>query len=127
MKQLVINTNFFLRFLLKDIPRQFVQVREILIRARKKKLEIIVPQIVIFEIEFALSKYYGLIKREVIEKLGIILSSKDLQIQNRGVFVSALKLFEKHNISFVDCFLKAYAEDINGKVFTFDKNFKKLL
>lgn len=127
MKLLVADTNLFLRFLLKDIPGQFREAREILTQARQKKLEIIIPQIVIFEIEFGLSKYYGLVKREVIEKLRVILSSKDLKIQNRGIFMNALKLFERYNISFVDCFLKAYGEEIKGEVFTFDKNFKKLL
>ena len=124
MRTIIIDTNSILRFLLDDIPEQNAEVQKLFRQAKKTNLEIIVSEIVIFEIHFILEKYYLFRKEEIIEKLGIIVSSNYLNIESRELFISALKLYRKNNISLVDCFLLVKAEIENAELFTFDDKMK---
>ena len=124
MRTIIIDTNSILRFLLDDIPEQNAEVQKLFQQAKKTNLEIIVSEIVIFEINFILEKYYRFRKEEIIEKLGIIVSSNYLNIESREIFTSALKLYRENNISLVDCFLLVKAEIEEAELFTFDDKMK---
>jgi len=124
MRTIIIDTNSILRFLLDDIPEQNAEVQKLFQQAKKTNLEIIVSEIVIFEIHFILEKYYLFRKEEIIEKLGIIVSSNYLNIESREIFTSALKLYRENNISLVDCFLLVKAEIEEAELFTFDDKMK---
>lgn len=125
MDSLILDTNVFLRFLLDDIPDQAKEATKIFNKAKSKKLNILIPQIVIFEILFALEKYYKFPKKEVIEKVESILIAEYLNIQDRAVFPETLELFKASNVDFVDCFLLCKAKQSNSKLFTFDKELNK--
>lgn len=126
MKKLTVDTNAFLRFILQDIPEQADEVEELFKKAQQKKIELFVPQIVIFEILHALEKYYSFPKDTVIEKLSSVISAKYLMIQNRILLKKALEIFKQKNLDLADCFIFAYSEDKNAELFTFDKALKKL-
>lgn len=121
MKSVVVDTNAFLRFLLNDIPGQADKVAWLFNQAKLRRLNIWVPQIVIFEVMFALEKYYKFPKGQVIDKMKTILSSSYLKIQDAPVFREALILFEVKNVDFVDCFLLCSAQEKEAEFFTFDK------
>ena len=127
MNSFVVDTNVFLRLILNDIPKQADKAEKLLKQAKAHKINLTVPQIVIFEIEYALTKYYGFPKDQVIDKLTSIVSAKYLTCQNREIFNKAIELYKGINLSLVDCFLTAYADKIEGKTFSFDKNLNKLL
>ncbi len=126
MDKLILDTNGFLRFLLNDIPKQTEEVNKLLIKAKAKKIEIFVPQIIVFEIEFALDKYYKFPKTEITDKLRVLFATPYLKIQDKEIFQEALQLFKDKNIDFVDCFLVSNANSKNASLFTFDKNLQKL-
>lgn len=127
MQQLVLDTNSYLRFLLNDIPEQADKVSQLFVKAKAQDLEIFIPQIVIFEIEFALDKYYKFPKTEVTDKLRVILATPYLKIQDVDIFDEALILFNNKNIDFVDCFLLCAAKSKNSSLFTFDENLSKTI
>lgn len=127
MTRRVADTNILLRFLLKDNIDQFNTAREILTKAKEDKLELIIPQIVMFEIIYALDKYYGFPKEKITDALTTIISTKNIKIQDQSAFKKALALFGVYNISFVDCFLTAYSAENSAKLFTFDKGLQKRL
>src|SRR3989338_9800213 len=104
MESSTLDANVFLRFLLDDIPSQAKEAANILIKAKSGKLRIFVPQIIIFEILFALDKYYKFPKTEVTEKVGTLLATSYLNIEDRTVFQEALEIYKSKNIDFVDCF-----------------------
>ncbi len=126
MKSIVIDTNAFLRLLLNDIPKQADQVEQLIRQARKGQIRIIVPQIILFEIDFILRKYYNFKKQEIIEKLKALLAASYFVIESRDIFQKALFFYYENNISFVDCFLLSKAEQEEAELFTFDKNLNKL-
>lgn len=127
MNSFVVDTNVFLRLILNDIPKQADKAEKLLKQAKAHEINLTVPQIVIFEIEYALTKYYGFPKDQVLDKLTSIVSAKYLTCQNREIFNKAIEFYKGINLSLVDCFLAAYADKIEGKTFSFDKNLNKLL
>ncbi|OGY25482.1 MAG: hypothetical protein A2Z11_03575 [Candidatus Woykebacteria bacterium RBG_16_43_9] len=127
MTRLIADTNVFLRFILKDNPKQYEDARKLFTSAKENKVELLVPQIVIFEIAFALEKYYQFAKDQIIDRLRALLSAGYLKIQDRDIFKRALDFYQSQNTSFVDCFLIAKAEGSQANIFTFDKNLNRFL
>ena len=126
MKKTVLDTNVFLRILLNDIPEQ-VNIAEKLIKDGKKGRKIlIVPQAVIFEIAFALEKFYHFPKENVIDKLNSILSSGYFRIQDLDIFKDAVDLYGREKLSLTDCFLYTFSLKNEAELFTFDKTLKAL-
>lgn len=124
MKKLVLDTNIFLRFLLNDIPSQANQAEKIFQAAKFKKNKLLVPQIVIFEIIFALEKYYGFPKKEVLNKIKVILAMEFLSIADKDVFTDAVGLYVQNNLSFPDSFLISFTKQQMADIFSFDKEMK---
>lgn len=126
MKQVIADTNAFLRWLLGDILKQKSAFENILQQAKDKKINLLVPQIIIFEIDFILKDYYQVPKEEIIEKLQTLVSVNYIDIEDREVFITALAYYKKENISLVDLFLLAKSRIEKTELFTFDKKLKKL-
>jgi len=125
MKTYIVDTNIILRFLLADIPDQYKQVKQMFLKAKKEEITLIVPQIVIFEINFGLTKFYQLEKAEIIEKIDSLLSTKYLHIESKNIFEKALYYYKNSNgLSLVDCFLLGKSEDEEAELFTFDDKMK---
>lgn len=127
MKQMIVDTNAFLRFLLDDIPEQKKTVERLLKQAEKSEVVLLVPQIVVFELQFILDKYYHFDKDKIIESLSSLIVADFLSVESKKVFIAALKLYTTENISFVDCFLIAKAQAEDAEIFTFDQKLKKII
>lgn len=126
MSSLVLDTNTLLRYLLNDIPEQAQKIQEKIKQAKSGKIKLFVPQIVIFEIFFALVEGYDFNKDRVIEGIEKIIASEDLFIQDKEAFKLALEIFKEKKLSLVDCFLAAVAKEQGIRVFTFDKALQKI-
>lgn len=126
MKRIIADTNAFLRVFLDDIPSQKKTFEKVLQKAKEKQIHLLVPQIVIFEIEFVLRKIYRVPKEKIIENLQTLVPISYIDIESREIFITALDHYSKENISFVDCFLLAKAESEKAEIFTFDKKLKEL-
>lgn len=127
MPRFIVDANAFLRLLLDDVPSQADQVEKTLKSAKENLVELLTPQIVIFELAFALDKYYHFPKEQVIDKLKVILSTRYLKIQDREVLKKAIELFGYRQVSLVDCFLICFAGQKEADILTFDKKLKKLM
>jgi predicted nucleic-acid-binding protein len=121
MREYVVDTNILLRFLLRDVEEQYQKAEKLLQDASHKKIKLFIPQIVIFEVEFALRKFYDFNKMDVIERLESLLSTGYSRVETKDIFLRSLRIYKNKNISFVDCFLKAYSELKGAKLLTFDK------
>lgn len=127
MRTVIIDANTFLCYLLNDIPQQAEQVETLFEQAKKGKIRLVVPQIIIFEIAFALDKYYKFPKEVTISKLQSILSATFLQIQDMEIFIQGLLLYKRKSISLTDSFVLAKAENDRAEIFTFDERLKKII
>lgn len=126
MKKFVADTNIFLRFLLNDVLSQANESERYFKQAAEGEIEILVFPITIFEIVFSLGKYYGKTKNEVVGLTKTIVSAPFLRVEDREVFLEALKKYQSFDMSFVDIFIYCKAESVNGDMLSFDKHFEKL-
>ncbi|MBI3384711.1 PIN domain-containing protein [Candidatus Gottesmanbacteria bacterium] len=126
MKVYFADTNIFLRFILPENTRQKSQAEKYFIGARKKEIVIVVCQIVIFEICFALEKYYELPRLEVYHHLKTLVSVPYFEVEERENLLEALDIYQLENIDLVDAFLFCQAVSRNAEILSFDKDFKKL-
>lgn len=126
MKQVTVDANVFLRLLLNDIHLQVKEAEKLLEQAKKSTIKLHVAQIIIFELNFILDKYYNLPKIEIIDKLKSVVQTPYLEIQDREVFIDALKIFSDSNISLADSFILAKSKIENWELFTFDKQLNSL-
>lgn len=124
---MIIDTNTILRFVLKDVSSQHVEVYELIKKAKYKKIKLIIPEIVVFEIYFTLKSYYEYKKETLLIVLESLLSADYFKIESNHIFMEAIKIFGNSNLDFVDCFLAAKSKLLETKLFTFDNNLKKYL
>lgn len=126
MKKLIADTNIFLRFLQNDVPSQANEAEKYFELAAKGEIEIQVFSIVIFEIVFGLEKFYGKTKKEAAELVKKVVAAPYLKVEDKEVFIEALRKYQKFNASLVDIFLFYKAEAAGGTILSFDKHFKRL-
>ena len=127
MKKIVVDANAILRFFLNDIPKQKIAFEKLLYQAKDSKILLIIPQIIIFELQFILDKYYHFSKADVINRLKVLVSTDYLEIESRKQLITALTIYSSSAIDFVDCFLAAVAQSREADIFTFDQRLKKLI
>lgn len=121
-----IDTNYFLRFLIKDIENQHNTAKNLFLEAASGKIKLITSVIVFFEIYWVLSSYYEKEKAELIPTIRKVLNLNFIQLEERDLLEEALNLFENNNLSFEDCYNLSFAKYQKAKSFkTFDKKLEK--
>lgn len=121
-----IDTNYLLRLLLKDNPKQHAEVYSLFSQAiHDENIKLITSPLVIFEIEWVLASVYKMQKSSRIRYLKTLLSLDVLYIAEKNLLSSCLSLYEKYPLSMEDCYFIAFAgnNSIKPEHFgTFDKN-----
>ena len=126
MRKYYVDSNFFLRFILKDNLNQWRTANDYFKEAKLEKAKLVFLTETIIEIEYVLRKVYKLSRKIISKYLLTLISISYFEINDRELLRNALLYYVKKNIDFVDIiiFLKARSE--NAEVLTFDKNFDNL-
>lgn len=128
MKTYFIDTNYFLRLLLKDDEKQFNEVYLTFQKAVNQEVRIFTSTIVFFEIYWVLSSFYKKNKLKIIEYLKKILRMDFLEIESRFILQETLVLFYNNTLDLEDCYNISYAKYNDADKFsTFDKKINRLL
>ena len=126
MKELILDTNVFIRFFIKDVPSQFEKTREIFEKIEKREIKGFVSILVVNEIIWILENFYNL-KREIylpkLLKLLLLGNIKVIEVK-KNLLIKVLQQMQKQKFDFTDLYLSQIAGE--KKIFTFDKDFKKL-
>ena len=104
METTFVDTNIFLRYLTKDDPSRYEKCREMFKKAMKGDIAITTSGIVIAELVLTLLSYYKVPKAEVIEKVTVIVGTKNLSIADKHIVADALVLYARKNIDFIDAY-----------------------
>lgn len=99
-----VDTNVFLRFLTRDDPAKFERCRRMFEQAIAGSFSLRTSELVIAEIVWTLLSYYHLPKPVVIEKVGQILNTPNLDVSHQEVLIEALVLWSRHNCDFIDAY-----------------------
>lgn len=125
MKKYYLDTNFILRYLLKDVDFQYNAAQNYIVRAKQEEIKLIIATPVVFEVKHILEKNYFLPKPVLAETLFKFLSSSYLILEDRQVILDSLPLFLKGSADFEDCYLYLKAKEDAAEVLSFDKDFKR--
>lgn len=123
-----IDTNIFLRVLIKENELAFNQSYKILELVKSGEIKAFTSSLVLAEINFVLGKIYKFTKKEIIKSLKSILNLKNLKISDKGNISAGIFLYENHNVKFIDTLIAA--NDVilksKAKIISYDKDFDKL-
>ncbi|OGK19555.1 hypothetical protein A3D80_04175 [Candidatus Roizmanbacteria bacterium RIFCSPHIGHO2_02_FULL_40_13b] len=128
MKSYFIDTNYFLRLLLKDNEAQFQKVYTLFEQAINEQVKIYTSVIVFFEIYWVLSSFYKRNKSSCVHHLQNILKMNFLDVENREILQEACTIFGKSSLDLEDSYNIAFFNQYKLNYFaTFDKNVLKLV
>jgi len=127
MEKKFVDTNIFLRYLTKDDPSKYEKCREMFKRAMHGEIAIATSGMVIAELVWTLQSYYKVPKAEVIEKVSIIVGTKDLSIPDKDIVADALVLYARKNIDFIDAYNAIFMRyhDLR-EIYSYDENFEMI-
>lgn len=126
MKEILLDTNVFIRFLIKDVPSQFKRAQKVFEKIEKGETKGLVSILVINEVVWVLENFYEL-KREIyIPQLLKLLLLRHLKIieAKKSLIIKTLQKMEKQKFDFTDLYLFQIAG--RKKIFSFDKDFQKM-
>lgn len=125
-----IDTNYLLRYLLKDNNEQFTIVTELFEQAVKKSITLIASEIVLFELIWTLERFYKIKKKKVCSAVEEVLKLNIIRFENQSRLEKSLFLYKDFSLSYQDCYNIVFSFEKNipyKKVATFDKKMLKVL
>lgn len=121
-----IDANYFLRFLLADITPQHAEAKALFLAAAEEKKTVITSTIVIFELYWVFTSFYGKNKKDVASILVQILAMHFVGIAERDILKDAVSLYNKSVFDLEDAYNIMYAKAKGAKEFkTFDKKLQR--
>lgn len=129
MKSYFVDTNYFLRLLLRDNEKQFKTVYSLFQQAIKDEGKLFTSTVVIFEINWVLFSFYQKNKSYIISYLEKILKMTFVDIENREIFVRAIDIFKSSiSLDLEDCYNISLYKHLKLQEFaTFDKKILKFI
>ena len=121
-----IDTNFLLRFLLKDNLRQFNIAKKYINRAKSRDIVLVCVTEVVIEIEYVLRKLYKCEKKFIANIFSLLLKATYIHFPDREVIEEAIEIYARKNIDLLDIVLYFKAKKDGGKVLSFDKDFHRI-
>lgn len=122
-----LDTNIFLRVLIKEDPESFKSCFTLLEKIKNGRVEATTSSLVLAEIGWTLASYYQFSKTDVVRSIKSIISLRGLSIDDQTDWLHALTVFEKKKIKLIDCLI-ASRKEIREKKWTlvsYDKDFEK--
>ena len=128
MKYYFVDTNIFLRTLIKDEQKSFDECCRFLKTVKLNKVKAASSSLVLAEVIWTLSSYYGFSKEKSIQAVKSILNLRGLKIVDRFQPRISLNLFSKRNVKYIDTLIASIKEILAKKwtVVSYDKDFDKL-
>ena len=125
MREVVLDTNIFIRYFLQDVKSQFKQAKKIFEDIEKEKIKAFVSILVINEIVWIMKKYYEIDRSKYIPKLIQLLLLKNVKVIEieKKMLLTSLQALQKTNADFTDLYL-LYTQSAKN-ILSFDKDFKK--
>ena len=120
------DTNVLLRLLLNDDARQSKQAQAVVDRAISASDRVLLPDIVLCELEWVLDSVYKLPKSKIMETLRRLLDAEEFAFINRVAVAQALESYRKGKADFSD-YLIGESSAVAGATttYTFDRALRR--
>ncbi len=123
-----IDTNIFIRVLIKDEPAAFDDCITLLEKVKFGKIKAETSPLVLAEVNWVLTRIYNFSKEKVIRVVKGITNLNNLKVKDRTDMLVALELYEDYNVKFIDALIASSWEIQSQKmtVISYDRDFDKL-
>lgn len=122
LRRVVIDTNLLVRYLTGDDPRKAKAVDNLLSKAERGELKILVPSIVIAELVWVLESFYQMHSTEIAELIEAVLNTPGIEVTEKSIIASTLKLYRTKNMDLIDAWIIEFAKDRGIKtIYNFDR------
>ena len=128
MNRAVIDTSAILRMLVQDDDLKAKAVENLIRKAPEKSLVLHGIPVTILEIVWVLEKVYKYPKNAIRELAEAIINTPQLKVEQAGVFLDALKVYEEKNVKFADAVIAFWGMDKGiNTTYTYDEvDFKRI-
>jgi uncharacterized protein len=122
IERVFIDTNLFLRYLTNDIPEKADRVEELLQRAALGEIVLVTTSLVIAEIVWTLTSFYGLSREQIRDRVLAILNTPGLEIAESDLLIEAATNYAAKNVDFIDAYNAAWmVQQQLSTAYTFDR------
>ena len=123
--KIFIDTNVFLRFLLKDDPDSYEEVVKLFELVEEGKIKPYTSNIVILEIIYVLVKTLKISRTEVLRDIQDLFSMRGLTLVEKTNTKEALKIYKQTGVKYADCLIASQVKP-GIQLCTFDQEFLKI-
>jgi predicted nucleic acid-binding protein len=121
MQDILIDTNVIIRLFDVSDPAQTDKAKRIFVKAKEKKLLLVLAPPVLFEVAWVLKSAHKRTNEEVLDVLESIIDWPGLNVLDRDIAKNAILLARDRKSSFADAYLAVTAQKYNLQVATFNK------
>lgn len=125
----LIDTNVIVRYLVEDpgqVQEKFRGVFSFFPRLELGEIVVELPELVLFEVFFVLTKLYHVPPKEAAHQLEDLISFKGIGMRDKSVVKGCLRILQKKAIGLVDAYLLASTRQKGGDaVYSFDQDLAK--
>lgn len=100
-----LDTNFLLRYYLKDNPEQFETCKNLILQIEEGKFKVYTSALVFLEISYVLKSVYKFPLSDIIDVLDSIFTIRGITIIDKTNTKIALQFYKKYKIKFTDCLI----------------------
>ncbi|HEY4695693.1 MAG TPA: PIN domain-containing protein [Candidatus Hydromicrobium sp.] len=123
-----IDTNIFLRYFEREDEQAYRKTEKLFTEIVNGNITGISTSLVIAEVIWVLEKFYNWDKEEICNNIKLILRTPNIIFKERAILLEAINIYRERNISFIDAYDYSYMKANNvTKIYSFDKDFDKLL
>jgi len=123
-----LDTNIFLRVIVRDDAKKVNECEALLQAIMEKKIGAVTSHLVLSEIAWVGRGVYKMSKQEVVDAIRGIASIKNLKIRDRFNAFIALEHFEAYKVKFIDALIASDSGFAKGElvIVSYDRDFDKL-
>lgn len=128
MERCFIDTNVFLRLLIKENRFSFNDCLRFFEAVKKNKIKGVTSTLVLAEIVWTLTSYYNFSKKEAARAVKGVVNLRGLKLVDEIEIDLALELFSGRPVKFIDALIASNKKIFSGEwlVVSYDKDFDKL-
>lgn len=125
MKELLLDANVIVRFLVQDDARQSPAATALLEAAERQECRLHLDGLAVAESVYVLIGHYRRNKKDVVDALLTLIQNAGVVTADDAVVTDALQRFAAVNVDFADAWLAARAAQLGHGVASFDRDLDK--
>ncbi len=122
MKEMLLDANVIVRFLVQDDPTQSPAATGLFVRAERREFLLHLDSLAVAEVVYVLIGRYGRSRTDVANALLTLIQNPGVETADAGIVTDALWRFASANVDFADAWLAARAAQAGHAVASFDRD-----